>query len=360
MSDEQKQHPLELAVVDEWPGHTWCDTHVVLAVSGGPDSVALLRAMCRLKKLAGGRGQLFVGHLNHVLRGEAAGADQEWLAGLCQRLDVPLEVGRADVAALAEAQGDGLEAAARTARYQFLSRTAERLGARWVATGHTQDDQVETVVHRLMRGTGLTGLAGMPRYRPLAPSVSLVRPLLGSQRCEVLGYLAELRQEFRTDVTNSDLRFTRNRLRHELLPLLRKEFNTDFDAAIVRLAHQAAEAQVVIDRYAATLAAKCVVLDWPAKDERSERPIFGQAGLMAVRLRIDCRPLADEPSLVVCEVCRTVWREAKWPQQAMGTDQWQQLADLVADRGDMKASNLPGNVLASRQDGWLRLCRAEA
>jgi tRNA(Ile)-lysidine synthase len=360
MSDERQLYPLERAVVDAWPSDDWRDMHVVLAVSGGPDSVALLSAMQRLKQQVGGRGRLFVGHLNHRLRGEVADADQEWLAGLCQRLDVPLEADRADVAALATAQGDGFEAAARTARYDYLIRIAERVGARWVATGHTQDDQVETVLHRLMRGTGLTGLAGMPRCRPLTPSVSLVRPLLGSRRCDVLAYLAKLGEDYRTDATNRDLRFTRNRLRHELLPKLRTAFDGDFDGAIVRMAAQAAEAQAVIDQYAAAVAAKYVEFDWPAKDEPNDRPVVGQAAPLAAGLKIDCRPLAVEPGIVVREVCRTAWREAGWPLQAMGAEKWQQLADLVTDWRDRKGVNFPGNILASQEDGWLRLCRADA
>src|SRR5262245_51646105 len=175
------KHPLEDAVDKAWPTRQWSDSHVVLAVSGGPDSVALLRAVMSLKQRAGGPGRLFVAHLHHGLQA-AADEDQAWLEKLCRRWGIPIELGRADVATSAAEYGDGLEAAARDARYEFLRATAEALGARWVAAGHTADDQVETVFHRIVRGTGFAGLAGMPRARALAPSVTLVRPLLDVRR----------------------------------------------------------------------------------------------------------------------------------------------------------------------------------
>ena len=236
---------LERALVDAWPPAEWRDTHVVLAVSGGADSVAMLRAAVTAKRRAGGAGRLFVAHLNHGLRPDAA-EDAAWLEALCRRLGLPIESAKTDVSQLAADQGDGLEAAARAARYDFLTQTAERLGARFVAVAHTADDQVETILHRLIRGTGLAGLAGMPRRRSLSPTVLLVRPLLAARRQDVLAYMQHIGQHFRHDTTNIDPRFTRNRLRHQLLPRLRSEFNIDVDAALVRLAEQAAESQQLI------------------------------------------------------------------------------------------------------------------
>ena len=148
--------------------------------------------------------------MNHGLRGADAAADQNWLALLCDRLGLPFHVRTSDVAALASDQGDGWEAAARAARYDFLNQTAEQVGARWVTTGHNRDDQVETILHRLIRGTGLAGLAGMPKARPLSPTVTLVRPLLRVTRAQVVEYLNSIGQDYRIDATNADTRFTRN------------------------------------------------------------------------------------------------------------------------------------------------------
>ena len=114
---------------EAWPPDEWRDLHVVLAVSGGADSVAVLRLILAAKERAGGKGRLFVAHLNHGIRPVEAAADAAWVQDLCQRLALPCEIGIADVPNLADAQGDGLEAAARTARYNFLRESAERLGA---------------------------------------------------------------------------------------------------------------------------------------------------------------------------------------------------------------------------------------
>ena len=339
----EPSHRLELAVATAWPPADWCDMHVVLAVSGGPDSVALLRAVSALKQHAGGRGRLFVAHLNHGLRGPDAAADQIWLRLLCDRLGLSLHVGTTDVAALASDQGDGWEAAARSARYDFLTRTAEQVGARWVATGHNQDDQVETVLHRLIRGTGLSGLAGMQWARPLSPTVTLVRPLLEITRVQVIEYLNALGQDHRVDASNADPRFTRNRLRHQLLPLIRSEFKADFDATLLRLSQQAAESQQVIDEFAALLVTKCVRIDWPLKKSDSGD---SDTSFAADGVQIDCRCLSGMPPLMVREVCRTAWREANWPLQAMGFDQWQQLASLAVGCGGHSKICLPGGISA--------------
>jgi tRNA(Ile)-lysidine synthase len=361
MSTDHAKDAFASKVAAAWPAADWRDTNVLLAVSGGPDSVALLRAVHSLKQRAGGRGELFVGHLNHGMRGKEAEADQTWLAELCDQLELPLTTSHADVAGLAAEQGDGWESAARAARYDFLRTTAERVGARWVATGHTRADQVETVVHRLIRGTGLAGLAGMRRARPLSLTTTLVRPMLAIRRAEVLTYLSAIGQDFRTDATNADVRFTRNRLRQRLLPLLRTEFNADFDETIVRLAEQATESQQVIDWHAAELVLKCVHIDWRPPDRTDEkRQHVGAESTEAESVRIDCRPLAGLPPLIVREVCRAAWCDANWPLQAMGFDEWQRLAVLAMGDDDRPQISLPGNIRAGRKDEALVLTKADA
>ena len=321
-------HELERRLAESWPAPEWCDTHVVLAVSGGADSVAMLRAMAALKTRHGGRGQLYVAHLNHGLRGSAADADEGWLRSLCERLKLMLEIERIDVSAIAAEQGDGWEAAARSARYDFLRTAAERVGGRFVVTAHTASDQVETVVHRVLRGTGIEGLAGMVVARPLTPSISLVRPMLTLTRDDVLKYLTAIRQDFCTDATNQDTQWTRNRLRHELLPHLCERYNQQVDAALLRLAAQAGEAQQVIAELAATLAKKCI-------DAKSSK------------VKVDCVPLRGQPAIVVREVFKSAWRQACWGEQSMGFDEWQQLAALAAGEG-LQMFNLPGGRRAQR------------
>jgi tRNA(Ile)-lysidine synthase len=322
-------HELERRLAESWPVREWGDTHVVLGVSGGADSVAMLRAMAALKERHGGRGELYVGHLNHGLRGSAADDDEAWLRLLCERLKLTLAAEKMDVSALAAEQGDGWEAAARSARYAFLQALAERSGSRFVATAHTANDQVETVLHRILRGTGIEGLAGMAKARALTAGVALVRPMLELERQDVLEYLATIGQEHRTDTTNQDTRWTRNRLRHELLPQLREQYNPQVYAAVLRLASQAGEAQQVIARLAATLAERCVDAKLP-------------------RIQVDCEVLEGQPVIVVREVLKFAWRQAGWPEQSMGFEEWQQLAVLATEQGH-RPVNLPGGIRAKRE-----------
>ena len=330
---------LETQIEEAWPNVEWRDSHVVVAVSGGADSVALLRALWAVKQERGGRGRLVVGHFNHGLRGAEADADQLWVERLCLWIGVEALVGRADLTHVRVSPGDGGEAAARTARYDFLRRTAEDLGARFVAVAHTEDDQAETVLHRMIRGTGLAGLAGMRKFRPLSPSVTLVRPLLDVRREAIVRYLTSIGQDFCSDASNADLRFTRNRLRHVLLPLLQREFNSEVKTALLRLASQAAEAQQLVSDQAGPLMAECVKFN------------------SANQIQISCEALATQTPVVVRELCKAAWAKGGWPLQAMGLGEWQQLADLVL--GDPVASgvNLPGGIHAHRKSSWLVLKR---
>lgn len=315
-----------------WPAERWRDVHVVVAVSGGADSMALLRGLLALKRQAGGAGRIHAAHVNHQLRGEASMADEEWLCRQCAELDVPLVVERFDTAALAADEGDGIEAAARDARYRILTALAESLGARFVATGHTRDDQVETVLFRLLRGAGLRGLAGMRRTRALSPSVALVRPMLACGRAEVETYLKGIGQAFREDASNREIRFARNRVRLELLPLLREGFNRDVDAAILRAGELAGEAQALIEDLAEELFARC-------RGSHME----GGGGVT-----LETAPLEGQRESLVCEVLRHAWRAAGFAEQAMTQQWWRSLAQFAQSSGAGGALNLPGNVRATR------------
>lgn len=332
-------HVLEQRIVECWPPAAWHDLNVVLAVSGGADSVALLRAMAAIKATCGGNGQLMVAHLNHGLRGEEADADAAWLAALCDRIGLPLETAKVDVASLAAKQRDGQEAAARSARYDFMRQTAERLGGRFVATAHTSDDQAETVLYHIVRGTGMAGLTGIPFRRQLSNCVTLVRPMLTTWRREIVDYLKSLGQDWRTDSSNDEVRYTRNRLRHGLLPLLRAQFNEDVDGALVRLSDQARAAQELIGQIADDAFRRCVLVDHGGDAERG----------LAKRVQINWTDLAKEPPIVVREVFKLAWREAHWPLQAMGYSEWQLLANMASGTYPQAVANLPGNVQVRRE-----------
>ncbi len=188
---------------------------VLAAVSGGPDSVAMLDMLCRLRR---GLGiELGVAHLDHGLRGAESVGDQRFVRALAKRLGLRYHCGRAKVAALARRRRISIETAARDARKVFLEGAARRGGYSRIATGHTADDQAETMLMHLIRGGGTDGLSGIPPQNGI-----FVRPLLGTFRREIVSYLDARRLGYRTDSSNLEAGAFRNRVRLELMPLLRK------------------------------------------------------------------------------------------------------------------------------------------
>jgi tRNA(Ile)-lysidine synthase len=285
-------------------------------------------------------GTLAVAHFNHRLRPEASD-DARFVADLAQRLGLRYEIGEGSVAEAAALEGDGIEAAARGQRLAFLQATAERLGARYVALAHTADDQAETMLHRIIRGTGIAGLAGMRRARPLGPAVTLIRPLLTVRRSEIRDYLSEINQPFREDASNMSPALTRNRIRLDLLPRL-AQYNPEVTEALVRLSATARDAQQVIDAHVEQLV---------------DRAVATPAG-SSEHVTIDCRGIAGEPRHLLRELFITLWRKHNWPQQSMGFSEWDALATLIFERAKSPPPlNLPGNIRAQKAGEQLTLAR---
>jgi tRNA(Ile)-lysidine synthase len=226
---------------------------VVVALSGGPDSVALVHLLRELEQT----GELVVAgtaHLNHGLRGEASDEDERFCRAMSAGLGLPAEVGRADVRALAREQKRSVEDAARAARYAFLEGAADRLSAQVIAVGHSRDDQAETFLLRLIRGAGPRGLASI-----LPRAGRIVRPLLDISRAELRTYVAEHGFDYRVDATNADVSIPRNRVRHELIPYLEREFSPGIVAVLAREAAIAREDEDRLQKEAIDLAASVVL-----------------------------------------------------------------------------------------------------
>jgi tRNA(Ile)-lysidine synthase len=297
----------------------------VLAVSGGPDSVALARAAVFARGQGGGR--LVLAHLNHGLRGAESDADEALVVDLAASLSgVEVCHERIDVSAEASRAGANLEATARRVRYEWLARVARQRRIARVATGHTADDQAETVLHRLLRGTGLQGLRGIAPRRPLAAGVELVRPLLAVTHADVFAFLQEVGQSFCEDRSNRDVRYTRSRIRHELLPLLVRDYNPAIVAVLGRLAVQAREA------YRAEHAAAAALV------RAAELPRAGR------QLVFDAARLTAAPERELLAMLRLVWQREGWPCDAMNFRAWRRLADRARARGT--ATDFPGGVHA--------------
>jgi len=220
---------------------------LVVAVSGGPDSLALLHALDHLREDLGLR--LHVAHLDHGLRGDASIADAEFVVKTCGKLGIGLTVDRADVPSVIKRRRLSLEEAAREVRFAFLARVAKEQRADAIALGHTADDQAETVLMRILRGTGITGLRGMgSRSQRVVAGVEVVllRPLLGVDRRSTEEYCRALELRPRRDESNLSPKMTRNRVRTELLPLM-EHYNPAVREALIRLSRSAAQDAAYID-----------------------------------------------------------------------------------------------------------------
>jgi tRNA(Ile)-lysidine synthase len=216
---------------------------VGVAVSGGADSVALLRLLLELREKLG--VVLSVVHFNHKLRGKASDKDEAFVSALAERHGLTLHVGRADVGKKAKSEKANLEDAARRARYDFLRKLTQGGLVDVVATAHTTDDQAETVMAHILRGTGLAGLAGI---HPMT-SDGIVRPLLEVRRGDLRKYLKSKKQKWREDITNRDTSRQRARMRKKLLPLMEEQFNPRAVEHLGILAELALEEEAVVEAF---------------------------------------------------------------------------------------------------------------
>jgi tRNA(Ile)-lysidine synthase len=350
------------------------DERVVCGVSGGADSVALLLAVDELRKAGRLALGVTVAHLDHGLRGAAGEADAVWVRELARESGCECVVARADVGERAAASADNLEQAARRARYKFLGSTARACGARFVLVAHTMDDQAETVLLRLMRGSGGAGLGGMKTMRVLEENVvaqvedvafdeagsaaampsfdssshplMLARPLLRwARRVETEDYCAARQVDFRNDAMNADERFARVRVRHQLLPLM-ASFNPRIVEALARtsslLRDEASALEVVAGELLKAASAEVENVD--------ERTLDGETNNLPA-LRVDV--LLDAPVALRRLALR------RWIERGRGGLRRLELAHLEAvenllagERGG-RTIQLPGGASVVRKRGLL-------
>jgi len=226
----------QVAKATDRPGMLPNGSRILLAVSGGVDSMVLLHL---LHELAPPRAwNLSVAHLNHQLRGRSSEADARFVKAQSKRLGLPCVTGRRDVKSLAKRQGISIEMAARELRHRFLARVARQRKCAVIALAHHADDQAELVLLRLLRGSGSEGLGGMECVGAsrIDASIRLIRPLLEVSRAQIVAFAGERRIPFREDRSNASRRFLRNRVRHELLPLLRQRYQPAIDRVLIRTA----------------------------------------------------------------------------------------------------------------------------
>ncbi len=303
---------------------------VVVALSGGPDSVALLHVLLSLQA----RGELVVAgvaHFNHGLRGVAADADEEFCRALTLSLRLPFRTSRGDVRARAAAEHRSIEDAARASRYEFLAGTVRELNASAVAIGHTLDDQAETFLLRLIRGAGSRGLAGI---RPKNGVV--IRPLLEIRRRALREYADEHQLTFRTDESNTDVSIPRNRIRHELIPLLERDYSSGIAEVLAREADSARQDEDKLHNDAIDLAASVVLSSTP-----SEMSLAASGGAPIHKVSVDAAALTALHPALAARVAREALQQLAG-ERFIGAEHLQRFLEFAATGARGAALSLPG------------------
>lgn len=324
--------PLERKVADfiQSRGLFAPDGRILLAISGGADSVALLYVMHRLGREGIVAADLLCVHLNHGLRGAAGDGDEAFVIREAEELGLPVVVRSLDVNDHARENRLSTETAARQLRLANLGEIARQEGCSSVALGHQQNDNAETVLQRLERGTGIRGLGGIRPSRSAGEGLVFVRPLLRCSRQEIVNYLRDRNLSWREDHTNAVCTYTRNRIRHRLLPLLQEASEGSLIEELTTLSTSAARLQ---DRIAA----------------EASTAIRKHARLVATRATIDARTLAALPEAVAVEVLRQLLTQLGLGERDLTGRHYKGLLELAGrDQAKMRMS-LPADFSALRE-----------
>jgi len=314
---------------------------VVVAVSGGPDSVALAHVLHRLAPEWDLSLHLF--HMEHGLRGAASQADAAYVARLAGRLSLPLTTVVLQPGEL-ERESGSLEANARKRRYAEIRRLAATIGAQRVATGHTRNDQAETVLMRLLRGSGTTGLAGIPPVRA-EDGFTIIRPLLGCTRAEIEEYCQIHELDPRLDTSNLQHDFLRNRIRHELLPYLSEHYNGAVVDNLAQVAELLREENRLLTELALEARTRC---GW-----REEQTPSGERVV-----ELDGPALLRQPLALARRVVRMAVQQVAGGEYAPGLPTVSRVLDLAARSQGSHQAHLPQGVCLTVTYGRCRFARA--
>lgn len=356
----------ETKILEAFPLQEWRKYKICIATSGGPDSVALLIALSSISKSENLRSNILVATVDHQLRGEESTEDANFVQRLAlanklvfdKRLLDPKKLER-------ETKRLGsLEDAARVLRYQELLKSAKNFGARYLVTAHHLGDQLETILFRLFRGTGIEGLRGMMKYRKIDESILLVRPMLQIKKEEIIQYLEQRNQDYRVDSSNNSLLIVRNRIRHELLPLLDSIFPQRWEKALLRLAQQNdslcqffSENVEQLERSLSSFQKRSRYFDQLLTSMQvleKATPEF----IPGKRIDLPLETLSKVPNEILIQYFRKLWKKMEWPLGSMGQSEWNRLALYV--KNGRATQQFPGNVsLLFPSSNVLRLERFE-
>lgn len=302
---------------------------VLVAVSGGADSVCLLSILCSLKEKLG--IHLSVAHLNHMIRGEEAKRDENFVKGLCEKFNTDFFVKSVDVPKLAEEMGLSLEEAGRDARYNFFDELKKTEGITKIATAHNKNDRAESVLMRIIRGTGIDGLKGISYVR----EDGVVRPVLDLKRCEIEEYLKETELDFCTDSTNKDNDYTRNRIRNGLIPYIEENFNPSVVDTLFRFSETMTEDAEFLEGYANRLY------------ERINNPLPSHK---PYALHIESLKMVDDS--IKARLVKIVVNKASEKNLKLQYVHIQSVLELI-NKNTGAMVNLPDGIQARNEYGWL-------
>ncbi|MGA2070026.1 MAG: tRNA lysidine(34) synthetase TilS [Sedimentisphaerales bacterium] len=301
---------------------------VLLAISGGADSTALLRVLAAL------RLDICCAHINHQLRGDEAQRDEDFVIEQCQKLKVPLVTMKIDVRDYAKKSKLSIETAARNLRIENLVEIAKSQNCGCIATAHHKNDNAETIIDRLIRGTGLRGLCGIWPAKKFADGITFIRPLLCAARDEIIQYLNSRNLNWCTDRTNTDFAYRRNFIRHRLLPALQNDSQGDLVERLFVLSKASRGFYLVICRAADAI--------WPDAATMNENNII-----------IDSDKIANQPAEIKIEIVRRALTQLDCGEQDVTERHYTSILKL-SDDGHLQ---LPNRVTAHRQGGKIVFAR---
>ena len=331
-------------LAESFPPKRWEGMTILAACSGGADSVALVRGLVELRSRT---TTIVVGHFNHRLRGSESDQDQAFVENLAAQYGLPFDTNTLvdgsnqpeSVEGPTKPERD--ESSLRKSRYDFLHNACHRHGARYLLTAHTSNDQAETVLFRLFRGSGLTGLAGITPFRELylGSDLVLARPMLGVSRAQVLEFLAERQQDYRQDSSNESLQYTRNWIRHQLVPVIQSRMGEDAIPAVIRASESIREIVEWIDRLSIT---------WISSSVEFSR---GEVRIARVTAEQTEWPLFHAS-------LKKIWLHQNWPLGDMTQQQWNKIRQFIHSStpvGEVLKTQLPGSIQIFTDSTYYRM-----
>ncbi|TVM04355.1 MAG: tRNA lysidine(34) synthetase TilS [Candidatus Brocadia sp. WS118] len=310
---------------------------LIVGVSGGPDSVALIKILHAINSAKNLHLSIFLAHLNHQLRGTSSEEDAQFVQNLSNELSLPFILKSVNIEKIAAQTKRSIEETARRERYKFFMESAQVHSASAVVTGHTADDNAETILHRIIRGTGTLGLGGIPLKRPLTTGspIYLVRPLLFVWRKEIIEYLGEKHCNYRTDASNDDRIYLRNKIRLELIPFLENQYNPNVKNLLIQL---------------------CQILNLQNEFFVTEAKKILQASTVEIKhdsYTLDTRYLTQYPKILQYFALREILNTLHAPLNEITYSHYTKILDEITRKGKGRHFQLPERLSLWYEHGML-------